>query len=415
VADLDASCVDGRDALRRVHQAAEVERLAAVAKALYAQRCVETGVWRSDADARVAALTPAEWLADVSGSGIGAAKDALAVAEALPECSTADAALRTGRVSLSVAREVTAAAEVGGELAEQRVLGTATREGLRGARDEARRVIAHAHDAAARAAEVHRTRRRRRWVTRDGVWNLHLEGPVALGAEIEACLAPFDDAAWDRAAKQADARDGTERDTPDAIAFDGFLGAMRAARDGSGSVATKPRGRAKTRDHVVVHVDVERLLGRDRDGSGSDVVGADARSEGRCEVPGVGPVDVEHARSVLGDAILTILVEDGRDVQTFARPGRKMVAALHQLLDARDPTCTIGGCGRAQRLEHDHARAVRDGGDSTAENTGGLCKHHHALKTKGWILSERPDGTRTLDPPAVPLAELSGRRRSVAA
>jgi hypothetical protein len=309
VADLDAACVDGRDALRRVHQAAEAERLAATAKALYAQQCVETGVWQSDAQARVAALTPAEWLADVSGSGIGAARDALQVAEALPECGSTNAALRSGQVSLSAAREVTAAAEVGGELAEQRVLGAAQREGLRAARDETRRVLAHTADAAARAAKIHRDRSRRRWVTRDGVWNLRLEGPVALGAEIEACLAPFDDAAWDRASKQARG----ERDAPDAIAFDGFL---RAARDGSGAVATKPRGRAKTRDHVVVHVDVDRL-----------VHGADAHGE-RCEIPGVGPVGVERARALLGDAILTVLVEDGRDVKTFARPGRKMVAAL---------------------------------------------------------------------------------------
>jgi hypothetical protein len=394
VTRLDASRLGGPDALERVREAAEIERLAAVAKALYAKRCVETGVWRTDGQARVAALTPAEWLADVSGSGIGPARDALVVADALPECGTTDTALRSGQVSLSVAREVTAAAEVGGELAEQRVLGTARREGLRAARDEARRVIAHAADAAERDARIHRQRARHSWVSRDGVWNLELQGPVALGAEIDACLAPFDDAAWDRASKQARG----ERDTPDAIAFDGFLACVRAARDGAGASVTgsKPRGRAKSRDHVVVHVDVQRLL-----------TGETGAGE-RCEIPGVGPVSVEHARSLLGDALLTVLVEDGRDVKTFARPGRKMIAALHQLLDARDPVCTITGCGRAQRLEHDHALAVSDGGDSTAENTDGLCKHHHVLKSKGWLLTEQPDGTRTLDPPA-------GRRRSAAA
>jgi hypothetical protein len=154
-----------------------------------------------------------------------------------------------------------------------------------------------------------------------------------------------------------------------------------------------------------VHVDVERLLTGDR------AAGETAAGE-RCEIPGVGPVPVRHARSLLGDALLTVLVEDGRNVRTFARPGRKMVAALHQLLDARDPVCTITGCGRAQRLEHDHALAVSDGGDSTAENTGGLCKHHHTLKSKGWILTEEPDATRRLDPPGEARA---GRRRSDAA
>jgi hypothetical protein len=90
-----------------------------------------------------------------------------------------------------------------------------------------------------------------------------------------------------------------------------------------------------------------------------------------------------------------------------------MVAALHQLLDARDPECTITACGRAQRLEHDHALAVADGGDSTAENTGGLCKHHHTLKTKGWHLHVDDDGTRRLDPPDT--AAPAGRRRPAAA
>lgn len=406
VAELDASCVDGRDALRRVHDAAEIERLGSVAKALYAKRCVETGVWKTDAEARVPALTPAEWLADLSGSGIGAAKDALSVADALPECGTTDAALRSGQVSLSVAREVTAAAEVGGELAEQRVLGTATREGLRAARDETRRVLAHAQDAAERDARIHRNRARRSWVSRDGVWNLQLQGPVALGAEIEACLAPFDDAAWDRASKQATSRRAPgERDTPDAIAFDGFLALARSTHDGSvdHQPGTKPRGRVKTRDHVVAHIDANALL------SGTTAPGA------RCEIPGVGPVSVEHVRSLLGDALLTVLVEDGRDVKTFARPGRKMVAALHQLLDARDPVCTIVGCGRAQRLEHDHALAICDGGDSTADNTDGLCKHHHALKSKGWILTTHPDGTRALDPPhTVPRAGAHERQPDAA-
>jgi len=407
VSRLDASRLDGADALERVRKAAEIERLAAVAKALYAKRCVETGVWRIDRQARVAALTPAEWLADVSGSGIGPARDALVVADALSECASTDTALRSGQVSLSVAREVTAAAEVGGELAEQRVLGTAQREGLRAARDEARRVIAHATDAAEREARIHRQRARHSWVSRDGVWNLKLQGPIALGAEIDACLAPFDDAAWDRASKQPRG----ERATPDAIAFDGFLACVRAARDGVPAAGSaKPRGRAKTRDHVVVHVDVQRLLGREA--RAGETAADEKAADERCEIPGVGPVPVDHARSLLGDALLTVLVEDGRNVKTFARPGRKMVAALHQLLDARDPVCTIIGCGRAQRLEHDHTLAVSDGGDSTAENTGGLCKHHHVLKSKGWVLTEQPDGTRTLDPPA---DSRIGRRRSAAA
>ena len=390
----DADCLTGRDALRLVRAAAELERLAGTAKALFARRCVDTGVWVTDREARVPAVTPAEWLADVSGSALGVARDALAVSEALHHGSATDRALRSGALSLTAAREVTAAGAVGGDAAERRVLHKATAEGLRSAKIESTRILATAADAAERAARIHRDRSRRQWTTRDGVWNLALSGPVALGAEIEACLAPFHDAAWDAAATQPSDR----RDTPDAIAFDGVLAMARAARDGSGRpAAAKPRGRAKTRDHVVVHTDLARLLATDRATEGGNA------ADGRCEIPGVGPVPISHARAMLGDgplgdAILTILVEDGQDVRTFARPGRNVTRRLAQLLDARSPVCSITGCERAVRLERDHGTPVSEGGDSTDQNLDPLCRQHHRKKTGGWVLTHHADGTRRLEP-----------------
>ncbi|HEU5301473.1 MAG TPA: HNH endonuclease signature motif containing protein [Acidimicrobiia bacterium] len=386
VADLEVARFEGRDALRLVRVAARAERLSATAKAHLAQRCVDTGVWSTDREARVPAVTPAEWLADLSGSGIGPAKDALAVTSALHEGSKTDAALRSGELSLTLAHQVTTATQVGGEAAERRVLRKATDEGLRAAKTEAARVLATAKDAAERQARIHRERSRRRW-TQHGVWHLSLQGPIALGAEIDACLARFDDAAWDHAATQPP--DG--RDTPEAIAFDGMLAMARAARDGVGAPTTStPRGRVKTRDHVVVHVDATAL------------VAGEARPGDRCEVPGLGPVPVEHARSILGDGVLSILVEDGRDVRTFARPGRKVTAALAQLLAARDPVCTIAGCGRSMRIEGDHHRPVSEGGESSAENVDGLCTQHHRRKTAGWTIVEHDDGRRAMEPPTDP-------------
>ncbi len=395
---LDPARLDTRDALRIARTAAELERLAATAKALAARRCATSGAWARDLESRVPAVSPAEWLADLSGSSIGVARDTLAVTEGLHEGSATDRALRSGTLSLTAAREVTAAAAVGGETAERRVLRAAEKEGLRSAKTEAARVLATAPDAAARAERIHRQRSRHRWITRDQVWHLHLAGPVALGAEIEACLAPFDDAAWDAASRQAvGLREGDARDTPDAIAFDGLLGMARCARDGARPASSKPRGRAKTRDHVVVHVDATALVG----GEASDAQSPNGR---RCEIPGLGPVPVEHARRMLGGgdagpALLTVLVEDGQDVRTFARPGRKVTAALAQLVAARDATCSITGCGRAARLDNEHGQPVSDGGDSTVENVRGMCRQHHRRKTDGWVLTDHPDGTRTLTPP----------------
>ncbi|HEU5301138.1 MAG TPA: HNH endonuclease signature motif containing protein [Acidimicrobiia bacterium] len=390
VEDLDVARLDGRDALRVTRAAARIERLGANAKAYAARRCVDTGVWSHDREARVPAVTPVEWLADVSGSAVGPARDALAVTDLLHDGSPTDRALRTGELSLTAAREVTAAAEVGGECAERRVLQKATQEGLRSAKTEATRVFATAADADERERRIHRRRSLRQWTSREGEWNLHLAGPTSLGAEIQACLAPFQDAAWDAATRQT----GEHRDGPDAIAFDGMLGMARAARDGiSRPASSKPRGRAKTRDHVVVHVDATALAaGEVRDGE-------------RCEIPGVGPVPVDHARKVLGGgalgpAVLTMLVECGRDVRTLARPGRNVTADLARLLTARDATCVVRGCGRAARLEGDHGHPIADGGDSTAGNLRGMCRPHHRRKTDGWTLTEHPDGTRTLEPPA---------------
>ena len=96
-------------------------------------------------------------------------------------------------------------------------------------------------------------------------------------------------------------------------------------------------------------------------------------------------------------------------VSVTFEPGARTAWHTHPL---GQTLIVTAGCGRAQRLEHDHTLAVRDGGDSTAKNTGGLCKHHHVLKSKGWVLTEQPDGTRRLDSPA---ATRNRRRPSAAA
>ena len=47
----------------------------------------------------------------------------------------------------------------------------------------------------------------------------------------------------------------------------------------------------------------------------------------RCEIPGVGPVNVEHARDlVLGDAFLTAVIQKGRDIATVAHLGSTQAA-----------------------------------------------------------------------------------------
>ena len=301
VGALDARRVDGRDALRLVRVAAEIANLATTAAALLAQRCVDTGTWSTDRKARVPAVTPAEWLADVTDTRITTAKDALAVTQQLHEGSATDRTLRAGELSLTLAREVTAAAEMG------RRRQALTRHARHPRRDPVRQ---RAGDGPRGAGRCGCTGER--------------QAPRP-GQDPEPCGRPHRChplARWRRGRRRRPVRDPRTR--------------------------TGPRG-------------ARALGGRRRD--------------------------------------LSILVEDGRDVRTFARPGRKVTAALAQLLAARDPVCTITGCGRAARIEGDHNRPVSEGGESSAENLDGLSTQHHRRKTGGWNVVDHADGQRTMEPP----------------
>ncbi|WP_247595346.1 HNH endonuclease signature motif containing protein [Actinomyces procaprae] len=68
-------------------------------------------------------------------------------------------------------------------------------------------------------------------------------------------------------------------------------------------------------------------------------------------------------------------------------------AALRDLVQARDTSCTFPGCTvPASRCDIDHVRAWADGGTTSLNNLTVLCQAHHRLKhTPGWTLS-RQDG-----------------------
>jgi Domain of unknown function (DUF222) len=87
---------------------AEVERLGAAAKVLFARRADETNGWR-----RVSRATSREqWLADVSGCSETQARDSLKTAQRLEELPATAAKLREGAPSLAQASLVSKSAEV---------------------------------------------------------------------------------------------------------------------------------------------------------------------------------------------------------------------------------------------------------------------------------------------------------------
>jgi len=126
VAGLDPACLEGRDAARLTESAARIERLGATAKMLLAQRAAETNAWRR----RSHAATSDQWLAEVSGSTEGSAREVFATATRLTGLPVTAEKLRAGDLSLAQAAQVTAGAAADPS-SEPRLLRTAKRSGMR--------------------------------------------------------------------------------------------------------------------------------------------------------------------------------------------------------------------------------------------------------------------------------------------
>ena len=77
-----------------------------------------------------------------------------------------------------------------------------------------------------------------------------------------------------------------------------------------------------------------------------------------CEIPGVGPVDVEWVRSLLGSAFLTAVVKKGKDITTVAHLGRHVPVEVQTALVVQGHECGLRGCGMRGR-----ARCYAPSGD----------------------------------------------------
>jgi hypothetical protein len=129
-----------------------------------------------------------------------------------------------------------------------------------------------------------------------------------------------------------------------------------------------------------------------------------------CEIPGVGPVPLETARSVLGDAILRLVITKGKDIASVTNLGRSVPDAVNTALIARDETCVVPGCDVRDGLERDH-RIIPfvEGGEAALWNMARLCSHHHYLRHhKGFRLEGGPGAWLWLPPEKPPPRDTDG-------
>ena len=126
-------------------------------------------------------------------------------------------------------------------------------------------------------------------------------------------------------------------------------------------------------------------------------------SENPAELVGYGPIPASIARSLsadgkwrrfITDPVTGNLLDYGRETYVPPQP-------LVDFLTARDRICRFPGCSQPARVtDLDHAVPWEEGGHTSPENLGLLCRRHHRMKThNGWQLVSYADGSCTWTSP----------------
>jgi hypothetical protein len=409
----------------------QVKRLGSVGVTLSARR-----VSGSNGHTESGHRTPAEWLAARTGESVGQANEAIQLGEDLVTQPGVDEAFRSGQLTPKQASMITKVAKENpartGEL-----IGAAATDTTKQFQDRCLRARAEgrsAEDEAQATRRIHNKRYCRTWTDEEGAFRLDALLTPEAGARVAASLRDQ----TDRIFRDLQARDLI--DTAGAMAADSLVALVTgqgilppptrgkwtgrtdpdpAAGTDPASSAPEPttpeptssntgsttctcgaNGRPGTRATVIIRADLDALR---RGSTGTGEV---------CEIPGVGPISVQHARECLGEDLAYLLVTNGIDVTTICSLGRHIPDSLKMALIERDPCCVVPGCGIRQGLEIDHWQVdFAKGGTTSFDNLCRLCSHHHGLKTtKGWQLTGGPGHWR-FEPPATPKRPKRQRRK----
>jgi hypothetical protein len=378
VRTLDRAALSTAAAIALVDWFAELERLAVAGKTIAAGRAVEGEPWRATGE-----RSGADWLARRTATTVGEARDTLTTAANLPDAPLTDDAFRGGELSLKQADAITSAVAAD-PTSESRLLAAAQRESLQQLRDDAARVRASV-DAEGRHERIHRERFWRRWTDREGARCGSYRMTPEAAAQIEAAAQPFIDAAIDAAR-----REGRHEPT-EAHAADGLVAMATSPSDAPVARGGRGRRRLKDRRELIALVDLEALQR-----------GASEPGE-MCEIAGVGPVPVEVARRVFGDALLRIVIRNGIDIRTVVHTGRTASAVQETAVLVRDggrcirPTCSLPAAEIDHRLGFAVARqaALPDLGAVCGADHDNKSLHGHTYRRDAdgvveWVL---PDGS----------------------
>ena len=380
--------ISGDHAFALVALLGEAERAAASGIALFSPVVLESGSY-----AKAGHASAPDWLGAVSGSSSGAAKSRLAVAQQAARSPELAGALHDAHLSadqLKIVAETTAVApKAPGALLALVDEGASNQE----LRDAAARLKAEA-----RSAECDRARRARVHTNRHFRWhqdpNGGIRGDFFCDEVAWAKVAPRLEAEAKARWKAAGSAEGESLDAYRLDAFLEILGCSGRAKGGSG-------GRAR----AIVLIDAKSL----RRGT--------TRGDELCEIEGVGPVSVEAATELLGEAGLQFVITDGVDIATVTGTTRALAQRLETALVVRDRTCVVPHCGKRLGLEGDHSQIdFGDDGPTELANLVRLCARHHHMKTHGgWRIEGGPGRWSWVAPKNPPSAGFIKRAGKVAA
>ena len=119
---------------------------------------------------------------------------------------------------------------------------------------------------------------------------------------------------------------------------------------------------------------------------------------------GYGPIPASVARGLAADAKWRKFVTDPvtGELLDVGRNTYEPPQALKDFLTARDQICRFPHCRQPARVaDIDHVKPWDQGGETSQENMGMLCRRHHRMKTHGdWKLKSYPDGSCEWESPA---------------
>jgi hypothetical protein len=382
LAGADPDRVTSAQAADLVMMFAQVERLCSAGRVLFSSRAAQPTTWRDEGH-----RSAASWMAEKTGTGVGDALNALETSSALESLPETSDALRRGELSHSQLK-IIAGAAAENPRTERELLEAAAHHSLKGLKERAAQVRAAAGSAEqekARYAAIHASRYVRHWADPDGAFRLDAKLTPVAGAKLLGALKDEADFRF------TEARSAEHNENPAAYVADALVALVTGEPAGP---ASRDRSRARSsRATVVIRVDAKAL----RRGY--------AKAGETCAIPGVGPVPVAAVRRQLSDALVKIVVLDGKDVTTVCHVGRSISRHMQSALEERDPVCVVPKCDVAHGLENHHWDV--DYVVCKTSSLAGLarvCSWHHGLITYegyeltgevgSWEWREPPGGSR---------------------